>query len=109
MSTQDASSFIETKRAQFSRELERQKSIGMKDQARQGSHHWVREAWTFRVQSNLPEKVLVIERLRLLRQEGNVGTEGGARAGDVEYRSATTSSAGSAGGPGGGPGASSRR
>ncbi len=81
-----AASFIERKQRQFARELERQRSIEMKDIGRQGRHHWVREAWTFRVQCNYPQKVFVVERLRLLRREGKQATEAGARVGELEYR-----------------------
>jgi hypothetical protein len=46
----------------------------------------VREAWTFQIQSNLPEKVIVVERLRSVGRTGNRAYAGGAASGDIEYR-----------------------
>jgi hypothetical protein len=60
--------------------------IRTKDIGRRGDQLWVRDAWTFRVQSNLPEKVLVIERLRNVGSGGERAYAGGARPGDIEYR-----------------------
>lgn len=71
-------------------EAERQKQtvvLEFKDIAREGTHRYVREAWTFFPQSNLSEdKVLVIERLRYVGSEGRVHFGGGATGGEVEYR-----------------------
>jgi hypothetical protein len=38
------------------------------------------------VQHNLPEKVLVVQRLRNVRTRGGRAYAGGAKPGDVEYR-----------------------
>ena len=76
-----AESFIERQKDDLLR-----KSVVAKDIGRQGRLIWRREAVTLRVQSNLPEKVLMIERLRLEQVEGSVLRDGGARIGDVEYR-----------------------
>src|SRR3954471_8020219 len=62
------------------------KTVIAKDIGRRGRRIWRREAVTLRVQSNLPEKVLMVERLRLERVEGSVLRDGGARGGDTEYR-----------------------
>jgi hypothetical protein len=51
-----------------------------------GLYTWEREAWTFMPQSNLPEKVFVVERIRLVSVQGERAYEGGARPGDREYR-----------------------
>jgi hypothetical protein len=59
----------------------------MKDIGRQGKRLWAREAWTWLVQSNYPEKVFVIERLRYLELVGISGYDGDSVAvGDLEYR-----------------------
>ena len=57
-----------------------------KDIGRAGRLIWQREAVSLRVQSNHPQKVFMVERLRLARIEGDVLRDGGAREGDVEYR-----------------------
>ena len=44
----------------------------MKDIGRKGRHQFVREAWTFMRQHNVPEKVFVIERLRKIRYQGRL-------------------------------------
>jgi hypothetical protein len=38
------------------------------------------------VQSNLPDKVFVIERIRYVGSDGERAYEGGAQPGDIEYR-----------------------
>jgi hypothetical protein len=82
--TQTAEEFIELKKHLF--EAKRDKPIRMKDIGREGYHFWHREAWTFRVQSNLPEKVFVVERIRHTHRTGAQAMEGGAGVGDIEYR-----------------------
>jgi hypothetical protein len=56
--------FIQRKQRQFEQELETLKTVSMKDIGRKGKHRFIREAWTFMQQYNLPEKVFVFERLR---------------------------------------------
>jgi hypothetical protein len=58
----------------------------MKDIGGRGRHRFAREAWTFLVQHNLPEKVLLIDWLRKLRYEGRLARRAAFREGDVEYR-----------------------
>jgi len=77
-----ADEFIDKKNRQWTAERE----MRTKDIGRRGSHAWEREAWTFMVQSNLPEKVFVVERIRLLNVQGERAYEGGAQPGDREYR-----------------------
>ena len=47
---------------------------------------WTREAWTWHVQTNYAEKVLLIERLRLTERVGEIAYAGGASVGDIEDR-----------------------
>jgi len=60
-------------------------SVRFKDIGREGWHVWAREAWTFRIQSNYPLKVLVIERLRRDVFIGQQHRPHG-QVGDIEYR-----------------------
>ena len=78
---ESAEEFIARKK----RELMSKPSIA-KDIGRQGKLYWRREAVTMRAQSNYPQKVFLIERLRLERVEGARLREGGAQPGDIEYR-----------------------
>ncbi len=39
-------------------------NVVVKDITRESKHTWIREAWTFMPQSDYPEKVFIIERLR---------------------------------------------
>src|SRR4051794_5464448 len=57
-----------------------------KDIGRCGRLVWEREAVTLREQSNNPFKVFMIERLKLVRVEGQQFRDAGARTGAVEYR-----------------------
>jgi len=59
--------------------------IKVKDIGREGKHYFHREAWTFSVQSDLPEKVFVIERLRKESTEGILAYSNWKK-GDIEYR-----------------------
>jgi hypothetical protein len=47
---------------------------------------WEREAVTLRQQSNYLEKVFMVERMKLVKVEGEQLREGGAKVGDREYR-----------------------
>lgn len=59
--------------------------IKVKDIGRTGAHYFIREAWTFLAQSNLKEKVFVIERLRKDSTVGKLAYDNW-RKGDIEYR-----------------------
>jgi len=74
--------FIEKKQKQF----DKNRIIKVKDIGRKGNHFWYREAWTFLPQSNLSEKVFVIERLRKESYDGNLAHEDSWKKGDIEYR-----------------------
>lgn len=78
--------FIRRKQHQFEHELETQKAVSMKDIGRKGKHRFVREAWTFMQQYNLPEKVFVFERLRKVGIDGRVVHKRTQKNGEIEYR-----------------------
>jgi len=82
--TETAAEFIARKNAQW--EQARDVPIETKDVGRQGKHRWVREAWTWHVQHNYGEKAILIERFRNVGHVGTLAFDGGARAGDIEYR-----------------------
>jgi|GEM_PF-741698 len=66
-----------------------QKEIKMKDISRKGKHVFLREAFTFQVQHNHPNKYFTIERLKYLRFEGDrrgIANPSSAKAGGREYR-----------------------
>lgn len=77
--------FIKRKEAQFKNE---KALIPMKDIGREGTFYYKREAWTFMPQTNLSEKVFVIERIKLEKLDGNFTYEGSKdnELGQVEYR-----------------------
>ncbi len=79
-----AAEFIERKSRQWHGERDRIRR--WKDIGREGTHNWIREAWTFHVQHNLPEKILVVERLRNVGISGRRAYAGGAQPDDIEYR-----------------------
>jgi hypothetical protein len=81
-----AEEFIDRQNRKWSADRERNRPIRMKDIGREGWHYWVRDAWTFLIQSNQPEKVLVVERIRHTHRVGKQAMPQGAVAGDVEYR-----------------------
>ena len=76
--------FIARKKAQFQTELLAQKTRAFKDIGRKGKHHGLREAWTFKVQGSLAEKVFAVERLRLVRESGHIINR--VAASDIQYR-----------------------
>ena len=78
---ESAESFIERKKAELPNRLVYAMDIG-----REARLTWRREAVTLRVQSNHPQKVFMIERLRLEGMTGVPLRSVGARIGDVEYR-----------------------
>ncbi|MDO8460221.1 MAG: hypothetical protein Q7S74_03875, partial [Nanoarchaeota archaeon] len=79
MNVQD---FIKKKEEQF----KRTNIISVKDIGRKGKHFFIREAWTFLPQSNLAEKVFIIERLRKESTEGELVHQSSWNKGDIEYR-----------------------
>ena len=81
---ESAKEFIDRKDREWAEH--RKRPIRMKDIGRAGFHYWNREAWTFMVQSNQPQKVFVVERVRHTRHEGERAMPGGAQVGDIEYR-----------------------
>ena len=75
--------FIKRKEAQF----EKEKSlITMKDIGRKGKFYFKREAWTFMPQSNLSDKVFILERLRKEEFAGDLAYKDAWKKGDIEYR-----------------------
>jgi hypothetical protein len=84
MTIESADQFMARKSLQW--EAERARVRRWKDIGRAGTHNWVCEAWTFHPQYNLPEKVLVIQRIRNVGRTGEHAYAGGAKDGDVEYR-----------------------
>jgi len=76
-----ASEFIKKKDKHF----REHNTIKVKDIGRAGVHYFIREAWTFLVQSNLKEKVFVIERLRKESTAGKLAYDNWKK-GDIEYR-----------------------
>ena len=83
--SESANEFITRKEKQFQKDLKAKKLIGMTDIGRQASHGYLREAWTFMQQSNLPNKVFIIERLRYAKLKGKaIHTDN--QVGDIEYR-----------------------
>lgn len=73
--------FIEKKNRDFAKNP----IIKVKDIGRKGKHYLIREAWTFLPQTNLSEKVFVIERLRKESTEGSL-VYSNWKKGDIEYR-----------------------
>lgn len=82
-----AEQFIDKKNRVWTTELSdpKYKGIPMKDIGRLGRHHYKRAAWTFMVQTGLPEKIFVIERLKKIHVEGETAY-GDRIVGEVEYR-----------------------
>jgi hypothetical protein len=74
--------FIKRKNKQF----KKNNIIKVKDIGRKGKHVWIREAWTFMPQSNLDEKVFIVERLRKESYEGKLAREKLWKKGEIEYR-----------------------
>ncbi|HPW34679.1 MAG TPA: hypothetical protein PK367_02910 [Candidatus Paceibacterota bacterium] len=61
--------------------------IGMKDIGRKTKMFFIREKWTFMRQTNLKEKVFLIERLRKIKSDKSNMAYGYAwKEGDIEYR-----------------------
>lgn len=83
---ESAEQFIGRKNREWTDQRERSIRLRFKDIGRRGWQLWYPEQWTFRVQHNLPEKVLVIERLRRGEFVGERFYSHGAQEGDREYR-----------------------
>jgi len=75
--------FIKRKNLEFKKG---KSSISMKDIGRKGRNFFLREAWTFLPQSNLPNKVFVLERLRKEGFSGKLAYGNSWKKGDIEYR-----------------------
>ena len=74
--------FIKRKNAEFGKGT----LIPMKDIGRKGNSYFKREAWTFLPQSNLSDKVFILERLRKERFSGYLSYKNSWKKGDTEYR-----------------------
>jgi len=83
-SHKSAEEFIQEKEEGFRKERRNNKSIAMKSISRKGRHHWLRVKWTFMKQSNMIDKVFIIERLKRLKSEGKPLHR--KRIGEIEYR-----------------------
>ena len=79
--SETAEEFIKRKEEEY----KKVKPISMKDIGRKGKHYFVREAYVFMKQSNLSEKVFVLERLRKIETKGEL-THNNANIGAIEYR-----------------------
>lgn len=73
--------FVSKKIAQF----KKSNIIQVKDIGRKGKHFFVREAYTFLPQTDLAEKVFILERLRKESTEGSLAYSNWKK-GDIEYR-----------------------
>ena len=81
-----AEEFVSNRDQQWRYELEKRKTMLMKDVGKHGTHHWVREAWTMMPQGDGYPCVYSIERLRYTSLDGVQAHSGGAIPGSVEYR-----------------------
>lgn len=79
---ESARAFIERKNLEF----KKMKPIIMKDISRNGHHTFYRRYWTFMQQSNLAQKVFIIERLERKEILGETGYGKKLAVGDIEYR-----------------------
>lgn len=73
--------FIKRKNIEFKKSM----LIPLKDIGRNGKYFFKRESWTFLPQYNLENKVFLIERLRLIKKEGQT-SHANVKIGDIEYR-----------------------
>lgn len=78
-----AKDFIKEKKRSLS--IDKRKKIKMKDIGQQGYQFWEIKAATYMTQSNLNEKVFVLERLERVDLEGK-HAHGSPKIGDIEYR-----------------------
>lgn len=79
-----AKQFIDRKNKSFTEQAN--KLIGMKDIGRKGKFYFVRKAWTFMPQSNLAQKVFIIERLEKATTKGQITRKKNFLIGEIEYR-----------------------
>lgn len=79
---ESADEFIARKTEEWKR---KPKVFKTKNVEREGKNTWALEAWTFLVQHDYPEKLLLIERLRHVTAEGTM-QPWNAKPGDVQYR-----------------------
>jgi hypothetical protein len=82
--TESARDFMSRKSREW--EAERDRVLRFKDIGRQGTHRWIRKAWTFHPQSTYAEKVFVVERLENADSTGRVYSSVESRQGRIEYR-----------------------
>jgi hypothetical protein len=68
--TETYEEFIQRKNKEFLNP--KKKVIKFEDVARKGEYCFEREAWTFMQQHNLGEKAFLIERLKLVKKEGEI-------------------------------------
>ena len=78
---ESAQDFIKRKNKEF---REEKSLISMKDIGGKGRKFYFREAWTFLPQSNLPNKVLILERLRKEKFTGKLAYP--FKIGAIDYR-----------------------
>ncbi len=83
MKTESANKFIQRKNIEFKKN---NSSIAMKDIGRKGKFYLKREAWTLLPQSNLSDKVFILERLRKEKFAGKLAYKNSWKKDDVEYR-----------------------
>ncbi len=78
---ESAEKFIERKCEDFK---SKQSNFWARDIGRKGRHRYQREHWTFMRQSNIEEKVFLMERLKRIEIEGEIAHP--VKIGDIEYR-----------------------
>lgn len=79
---EDVEQFIKRKSDEFCKK----NIVNVKDIGRKGRHFFIREAWTFMPQTNLRDKVFILERFRKDSTEGELAYKDQWRKGDIEYR-----------------------
>ena len=79
-----AQDFIKRKKQQF--QDDQDKLIGMKDIGRNGRFYFIKEAITLMIQSNLDQKVFVIERLKREKSKGIITYKSLNKIGNIEHR-----------------------
>lgn len=80
MAHETAAEFIARKKASIGR------TFSSKDIGRKGRPHLAARGRYLSGAGNFPQKVLVVERLRLQRRPEIAAYDGGSREGDIEYR-----------------------
>ena len=83
----DANEFIAERTKKWERERDlNEPVVRTKDIGRRGWVLWARRAWTFQIQTNFPVKVNTIERLQVVKIDGQRYHPGGVVEDDSEYR-----------------------